>query len=147
LARKPFHQIDVYAQMLESLNQARAHVLSVCLSEQGWLNIFPMATLVQAFAGVHWLWICKWSAVLSCLFLFVPRWPWIKQPSLLADLGSSVLLGAFWIVSLIVTHASPAAIEVVLTLFSAYVIEALVRPFWTGRGAKKTEKDVAMLRP
>jgi hypothetical protein len=58
--------------------------------------------------------------------------------------GSSVLLGAFWIVFLIVSHASPGAIELVLTLFFAWVIEALVRPFWTKRGAQKPENDVAV---
>jgi hypothetical protein len=108
------------------------------VSEQSWLKILSMATFATAFAGVHWLWILKWSAVLSCLFLFVHRWPRTKQPSLLSDLVSSVILGAFWVVFLILSHASPGAIEVVLTFCVAYLIEALVSPFWSKRSAQKS---------
>jgi hypothetical protein len=50
-------------------------------------------------------------------------------------------------VFLIVSDASPGAIEVVLTFFFAHVIEALVRPFWSKRGAKKSENDVAVETP
>ena len=96
-----------------------------------------MAALAKAFAGGHWLWILKWSAVLPCLFLFVPKWPRTQQPSLLAVLVSSVLLGAFWMVFLILSHALPGAIEVALTLCIAYLVEALVSPFWSKRVLKK----------
>jgi len=74
---------------------------------------------------------------LSCLFLFVSKWPRIKPSTLLVDLVSSVLLGFVWLVFLVLYHASPGAIEVVLTLCIAYLIEALANPFLKKQSAQK----------
>jgi hypothetical protein len=84
-----------------------------------------MSTLTKAFEGVDWLWILKWSVILAGLNLFVHRLRKTK-PSIAADFGLSLLLGAAWLVFLILSHASPGAAEVVLAFSFAYAIESLV---------------------
>jgi hypothetical protein len=64
----------------------------------------------------------------------------VGQPSLLADFGSTVLLGAIWIVLLILSHASPGAIEVVLTFCVAYLIETLASQSGASGTLKKSDK-------
>jgi hypothetical protein len=96
-----------------------------------------MFTLTKAFAGVQWLWILKMSAILSCLYLFI-HWFSRVKPSLRADLAISLLVGVGWIVFLVLSHASPGAIEVVCAFCFAYVIEALVNLIWRRRATNKS---------
>jgi hypothetical protein len=100
-------------------------------------KIPAMATLAITFVAVRWLWILKWSIILSCLNISVHRWSGMKQPSLLADLGSNVVLAACWLVFLKLSHASAGAVEVVLTFFVAYAMEALIGGFLSKGGAVK----------
>ena len=95
-----------------------------------------MSALIKAFTGVEWLWTLKWSAILAALNLFVHRFRKTK-PSVAADFAITLLLGAAWLAFLILSHASPGAIEVVFAFCFAYAIESLVDLILKSRGPSK----------
>jgi predicted neutral ceramidase superfamily lipid hydrolase len=95
-----------------------------------------MSTLTKEFAGVQWLWILEWSAILAGLNLFAHRLRKTK-PSVRADFAISLLLGAAWLVFLILSHASPGAVEVAFAFCFAYAIESVVDIILNSRGSSK----------
>jgi hypothetical protein len=96
-----------------------------------------MATLAQAFAGVHWLWVLKGSVILSCLNIFRHGRVGMRRPSLPADLGFSVLMAACWLVFLKLSHASVGAAELILTFFLAWVTEDFIGQLFSKLGANR----------
>jgi hypothetical protein len=95
-----------------------------------------MLTPTKAFADVQWLWILEWGAIMASLNLFVHRLRKTK-PSIAADFALSLLLGAAWLVFLILSHASPGAVEVAFAFFFAYAIESLVDIILKSRGSSR----------
>jgi hypothetical protein len=95
-----------------------------------------MSTVTKAFADIQWLWILQWGAIMAGLNLFVHRLRKTK-PSVRADFAISLLLGAAWLVFLILSHASPGAVEVAFAFGLAYAVESLVDIILKSRGARK----------
>lgn len=92
--------------------------------------------MTKAFADIQWLWVLQWGAIMAGLNLFVHRLRKTK-PSVRADFAISLLLGAAWLAFLILSHASPGAVQVAFAFGFAYAVESLVDIVLKSRGARK----------
>ena len=102
--------------------------------------MWSMSILTKTLAGIQWLWILEWGSIMAGLNLFVHRMRKTK-PSAAADFAISLLLGAAWLTFLILSHASPGAVEVAFAFCFAYVVEVLVNLFLKSHGTNKPETE------
>jgi hypothetical protein len=99
-----------------------------------------MSTLTKTLAGVQWLWILEWGSIMAGLIFFVHRMRKAK-PSVAADFAISLLLGAAWLAFLILSHASPGAVELAFAFCFAWAVESLVDILLKSRGTSKPETE------